>query len=370
MNGQLIKYMVENKEIQEDVLKPLYSSLLKELDAVKQFKSKESYNIKNSYERGDLSSISKISENSSLIETEIKNINEVLFTLENCLFKKYTIYLDVIDDNTCPHCNKQLHLTATHYVIFENRSKDKVIDRNYIKTGFCDKCLIKYIPNKEYQKVLTRHDIEITNIKINKNHCIPPLDIYSVIVLSNTMKCTYDKHYTKDLIAKIPTLNDEGELFYSEIGASYCANCNKFTILKDDLNSIKGVIMCKVIDETTVSSNNNYDEIEIEQRKSILYNYGYNVQTKRNLSNKQRQIILSSVIEAQIMNKRDIINHINGLISRGSKIPSWKMATQKWKEDKEFISKYNPGNLPEVIFNSIILKYNESKNSKIQGVPR
>ena len=51
------------------------------------------------------------------------------------------------------------------------------------------------------------------------------------------------------------------------------------------------------------------------------------------------------------------INHINTLIDRGSKIPSWSNATQKWKEDKKFVSEYKSDSLPEVIFTNIILKY-------------
>lgn len=44
-------------------------------------------------------------------------------------------------------------------------------------------------------------------------------------------------------------------------------------------------------------------------------------------------------------------------IEKGSKIPNWKDATNKWKEDKVFVAEYQKDCLPEVIFNNIILKY-------------
>lgn len=144
------------------------------------------------------------------------------------------------------------------------------------------------------------------------------------------------------------------------MSALYCFDCKKFTILKENFNSIKDIIMCKIIDETVESKLAKNDEIEIEQKKSLLYYYGYNVQTQKNLSEKQRQIILSSIIEANIMNRRDISNHLITLINRGSKVPKWKTATQKWKQDKEFVSNYKLGSLPSVIFDKIIKKYTYS----------
>jgi hypothetical protein len=60
------------------------------------------------------------------------------------------------------------------------------------------------------------------------------------------------------------------------------------------------MVMCKVIDETSEGQSNNYD-MEIGQKQSILYNYGYNVQTKKNLSGQQRH---------------------------------WKDATHKWKTEE------------------------------------
>ena len=128
-------------------------------------------------------------------------------------------------------------------------------------------------------------------------------------------------------------------------------------VMKDDFKQIDGVIMCKVIDETTYYGESITDNLDIEQRKSLLYKYGYNVQSKANISSKERHIILSSIIEANIMNRRQIMDHLTTLIERGSKIQSWKEATNKWKEDKYYVQSYRTENLSSVIFDKIILKY-------------
>ena len=87
-------------------------------------------------------------------------------------------------------------------------------------------------------------------------------------------------HKTRDILAKLPTINKQGELEYAEVSASYCQECNRFTILKEDYNAINGVIICKVQDETSEYKNSDTDTIEMAHRRSILANYGYNVQTK------------------------------------------------------------------------------------------
>lgn len=186
------------------------------------------------------------------------------------------------------------------------------------------------------------------------------LDIFDVIVLSHTLKCSYSNHTTQDISANVPVLYENGEVAIISISASYCKECKRYTILKDDFKKITGNIMCKIIDETTFANSVNDDEIDIEVKKSLLFQYGYNVQAKANLSSKQRHIILASIIESELLNRRQIIDHLNTLIERGSKIPKWKDATDKWKEDKYFVQQYKTENLPRVIFDRIIIKYKKS----------
>ena len=195
---------------------------------------------------------------------------------------------------------------------------------------------------------------------LNSESTKKDLDIFDIIVLSNTLKCSYSNHVTNDIIADIPVLYENGEVATLSIPASYCKDCKRYTILKDDFKRINGNIMCKVIDETTFANSINDDEIDIEVKKSLLFQYGYNVQSKANLSSKQRHIILASVIEAELLNRRQITDHLTTLIERGNKIPKWKDATDKWKEDKNYVQQYKTENLPHVIFDRIILKYKKS----------
>lgn len=214
--------------------------------------------------------------------------------------------------------------------------------RNYISN--INRIQYVYKPTSENDKILN-----------NK------LDIFDIIVLNNTIKCSYSGHKTKDMKINLPVLYEDGKVEYVSLLSSYCEDCKRYTILKNDFKNINGVILCQIIDETSISKQTDTDEFSIVQKESPLYKYGYNVNSQSNLSDKQRHIILSSVIEANILNRRQIIDHLTTLIERGSKIPNWKEATNKWKQDKYYVEKYKTENLPNVIFDKIILKYSSVK---------
>lgn len=228
------------------------------------------------------------------------------------------------------------------------------------------------VKNTEKEKELLSDSITLRNyisslelINYRKNIVKPTikeLDIYDVIVLSNTAKCSYNGHKTYDVNIFVPVLDECGNVTAISIVASYCQTCKRYTVLKDDFKEITGVIMCQIIDETGQSATSSSDDFDIEQKQSILYKYGYNVKSKANLSSKQRHIILASIIESGILNRRQVLDHLTILIERGSKIPSWKDATDKWKQDKYYVKNYNVTNLPSVVFDKIILKYKSKEN--------
>ena len=260
------------------------------------------------------------------------------------------VYPYLVSDDLCPFCNVKL---VPHIIYYQRINDNSLIDET-VNWYRCPNCRKLYVLDCDAETFRFKD----TNIVLNKERydSVPYIDIYSAIVLSNTRRCS-SKHRTKDVIADIPVLDKDGGLHYKKINASYCYDCKEFTILKEDFNSIDDVILCKVIDKTVEYDSSNSSDFDIEQNKSILYKYGYNVKSQKSLSDKQRHIILSSVLESNIMNKRDIIDHLNTLISRGEKISKWKEATQKWIEDRQFVSEYKKGDLPEYIFDKIIMRY-------------
>lgn len=260
------------------------------------------------------------------------------------------VYPYLLSVATCPFCNIGL---IQHIIRYQKNHDNKIKERS-IGGYKCPNCNKLFLIDSDVENFC----FENTNINLNKEkyEIAPEIDIYSVIVLNNTLKCS-SSHNVRDIIAKLPSVDKDGNMLYINVNASYCPTCKRFTILKDDFNQIKDIVVCRVIDNTVSSSASNDGKVDMKQNKHILTQYGYNVQTNLDLSEKQRRIILSSVIEAQILTKREIIDHINSNIERGTKIPSWKTATQKWKDDKDFVSVYQSDYCPSFVFEKIILKH-------------
>lgn len=191
----------------------------------------------------------------------------------------------------------------------------------------------------------------------DKPENIIQLSLHDVIVLGNTLNC-HKNHNVYDINAILPILKRNGTVTSIKVLASYCENCDRYTINKEVFNNIDGVVLCEVINNTAIVAGNDNDAImDLAQHESILYRYGYNVKANSNLSTKQRHIIIASLVESGILTRNQVIDHLTTLINRGEQITNWKDATEKWKQDRYFTSKYKKENLPDVIANKILLEY-------------
>lgn len=290
------------------------------------------------------------SENCAERLSKEKVADKITSQISNNIPKPVKLFL--CEDNVCPVCGCSMKETYISFTENNETSYEKI----KIDTYRCDCCnrlfVCDYVINNIY---LSR-----TNLIINYNYYnkIPSICIDSVIVLKSTLRCF--SHRTETFLAQIPVLDEDGKIFYHSLDALYCFECNRFTILEDDFNAIKDIVLCKIVDETYVNNQENSNKFNIDKDCSVLKYYGYNVQTKKNISKQQRHIILSSLIESGIMTRRQVIDHIKVLIQRGSKIPSWSEATQKWKDDIDFVDTYKIEDLPKVVFDKIVLKYGKT----------
>ena len=137
-----------------------------------------------------------------------------------------------------------------------------------------------------------------------------------------------------------------GEIITETVTAGFCNNCKCYFILETDYNYIrnKGIILCQQITYETYCKKGiailNGEELKPE---SLLYRCGYNVSASDNLTTKQRQEILSRVVDNGLYSISGICSHLDWLISRNKKVSTRDMscAINKWEEDRLFISTYN-----------------------------
>lgn len=265
------------------------------------------------------------------------------------LFENINLYLCY--DDICPACNWKMHNRVIQY-----KNLDKNANHN-ISIYECENCNRLFISDYELENI--RH--ENTNIVIHNNYAIKnELDSIDVIVLTSVTRCISVGHNITDIHAKIPTITSNGKVVYVEKDIAYCRECQNYIMLKADFDDIESVVICQVIDQTiSYTALQNYDEIEFTQKQSILYQYGYNVSARDNLSSKQRHYILATVIESEILTKSEVLSHLDTLIERGAKIPKWRDATTKWKQDRYYVFQYNRDNLPEILVKRVIKKYHK-----------
>lgn len=257
--------------------------------------------------------------------------------------------LFLYNDDICPECGWKLEEISVKYAFIEN-GKTKT---NSITVYKCPVCYKLFVNNVDISRV----DQDVSNIIIHHDYYrLEELHFQDVIVLSTVASCMAKDHNVIDYNVNIPTIEKNGDIKYICRNVAYCNECNKYIMLKSDFNKIDNIIACQVIDQT-VTQNSEKDEIEISQKQSLLYQYGYNVKTKDNLSDKQRHLILALVVESGILSRVQISSHLDTLIERGGKIPKWAEATKKWKQDRYYISKYKTEKLPTIITNKLILKY-------------
>lgn len=327
-------------------------SIIEQLKSINKNISNELCKLMNDYQKTgdeellleDSKQIKGFINNIKIIET---NYHEGFLDTPNPV-KLYLWY-----DDVCPVCNQNMEETKTSY-----SSKNYKIDRKTYKisTYRCPACGRYFVSDYEIESI----DLNKTNIILNEKY-LRTLDLFDVIIINTIGKCTSKNHKVDDVMLKVPVATEDGSVRYTTIYGSYCNECNQYAMLKSDFNNINGIILCEIVDETTYNKNHNFDDFDRLLHQSKLYKYGYNVESKKNLSDKQRQLILASVITAKVLSKAEIRSHLTTLITRGKKIDKWKQAVSKWESDLKYIESFAEQDLPSYIVNKITLRYNRSQ---------
>lgn len=181
----------------------------------------------------------------------------------------------------------------------------------------------------------------------------------TAIVITYNRKCVYEEHKLIDVIGKVRIVKSNGEIIVYDIPTSYCNECNLYFVLKHDFEiaKIEGVILCPVIDKTKGQS---IDSLKSKTgNESRIHMLGYNVKKNSGYTQKQRQIILSNILENYPeISIHEIKSHLKRCASQHGNQKNYANAVKCWQEDYEFISQYKKGDMPQVIINKIVIGRN------------
>lgn len=287
--------------------------------------------------------------------------------------KKWNKISKVISNNKSTKMKSKSKAKHQHKTIseipYEKVSKPKtIVDINIVKnclyfknkicTYFDDICNPHSIRCKNPDILLgkNKHTSQIANNQLNikskiKEEMTEKPQYVKAVVLSHNRKCVYEEHTLTNIKAIIRVLTQNNKVIDVVVPAVHCKECDQYIILKSDFESIKqkGTLLCRVIDETpeyiAKHKNSSYSGTE-----SKVHRLGYNViKQGYNYTFIQRKIILANIMENYEITQHEILSMLNTNIARKINMPNYADAVEKWKQDREFVSNYEFGSIPEVL---------------------
>ena len=177
---------------------------------------------------------------------------------------------------------------------------------------------------------------------------------HTLYIYTLHIKCINQHHNVKPVTAKVKLPANEGML---KLNVQYCYDCKKFFINEESYNIYQEKYHVLPIYFRYVTSNGQYPNLKERSEKSPLRLCGYCVDKNSDLSKEKRQSLLSSIIEGNVfgLNKVKIINHLEMLIETNGKNKNMNLATEKWKEDLDFVLNYKMDKQSNVLIDDIVM---------------
>ena len=170
-----------------------------------------------------------------------------------------------------------------------------------------------------------------------------PIGMADVIVRSYYGRCAKAGHALLSMRGRVGIITRKGKLIETTFPITYCSTCKKYFMREDTYEKLRnqGIICCRIIEEPRSDqkggSRGRYDEWNDE---SIIHQYGYNVNAKENLSEKQRHMILSMIVDHRIQTKHQVIDFIQMQVDQHIGRPNMGNAIAKWRKDIQFLEEY------------------------------
>lgn len=132
-----------------------------------------------------------------------------------------------------------------------------------------------------------------------------------------------------------------------ELDVEYCSICKRYMINHTSYEQYRqryGLLIGKL---KMISSNSAGGEFEMAS-ESPLKLCGYNVSQTEGLSATARKFLLAKIIHDKIMTKLDVIHYLEHFINMLGVKPENALALEKWRDDLDFVHKYNKNIQPKV----------------------
>lgn len=190
------------------------------------------------------------------------------------------VKLFLCDDNICPACECNMIETHTMYT----KKVNKNLMQRKIFSYKCDCCHKYFIPDYDAVDL----DIIDTNLIFDTKYYDKLTLFDEVYVVTNINHHSSNNHELKDMDGKLCLILPNGNIITRIVNITYCSSCKKYYMLKSTYDSLTGVPICSIVDETK-ERQVSPDGFIFDSKGSKLTQYGYNVNCIDKLTDIQRQ---------------------------------------------------------------------------------
>lgn len=235
----------------------------------------------------------------------------------------------------------------------KNYINDEILE--FIKNNGIS-CLVYKNEERVYPKrdvtQVNANNINQMNKKIKKEN-----SKISFLVRSQLKSCVSKNHNLDSIIVEIQVIDINGTIKNIEVNGFYCNDCKLYFILDSEYERIrrKGTPLCQIFEEIKYL-NNNSNKFDLNY-ESILYSFGYNVNSQNNLSDKQRLKILTFIIDNGILSKSEVISYLNYFINMRIGRKEYQNAINKWKNDIKLLNSYKSIKIDKKVDTIKVIKY-------------
>ena len=179
---------------------------------------------------------------------------------------------------------------------------------------------------------------------------------YSDVIITMNSMVGHD-HHIEPLRGIVQLLTSQNEQIEYEIYAGYCLNCNRYFCFKDDyIEMIKhGTPLCVIYSEDDDRDKKVINTFHYKSQ-SVLNARGYSVGMESDLSDGERQEILSTALEKKLFKVHDLISFLNWLIQTRKTQSKYDNAVKKWQDDLKFVKDFERENCKKVNVKEIVVR--------------
>ena len=230
---------------------------------------------------------------------------------------------------------------------FRIKQDGKTVEKPY--PYYCYPVFQLLMPEKEEKGALAPLSSPETPKHIEKKKPVPKtaapvpeptliVTIQNTLVRGGAELCARKGHVIERKKAVVKLIDQFGFVKEKRLQVQICRKCKKVFIADTDYVRLKaeGVILCRVVDpRKSMTASGRYAKREQE---SVLHQLGYTVNAQSKLTNKQRRILLWTIIESKVLSYNDVVQHLEFLIKDSRNKKNWEAARNKWMSDLKYLA--------------------------------